>query len=255
MLNKKSNTMKNIVSSILLVFLLSFIAVAQTTGELLVTTTTSETGGNYAPRNIVAIWIENEQGEFVKTLLSYAQARKTHLNTWQATTTAAGTAYNTTDAITGATRSNHGTRECSWDATDYNGLAVADGTYYVWMELTDKNATGNYSSFVFMKDENSNTQTPDDVPSFSSISIVWQPTGVSVLEVSENNITIDPNQSNGIFSVTGDNINEVEVRSISGRLISKSTSHAIDIQNQQAGIYLVIVQTENTKIIKKVYKY
>jgi len=86
---------------------------------------------------------------------------------------------------------------------DYNNLAVADGTYYVWMELTDKNATGDYSSFAFMKDKTSNSQTPDDVPSFSSISIAWQPTGVSVLEVSENNISIVPNQSNGIFSVIG----------------------------------------------------
>ena len=247
--------MKKIIVTIAFMFIMSLISFAQTTGELLVTTTTSETGGNYAPRNIVAIWIENEQGEFVKTLLSYAQARKTHLNNWQATTTAAGTAYNTTDAITGATRSSHGTRECSWDATDYNGLAVADGTYYVWMELTDKNATGNYSSFAFMKDETSNSQTPDDVPSFSSISIAWQPTGVSVLEFSENNISIVPNQSNGMFSVIGNNIIEVEVRSISGRLIYKSKSQNIDIRNQQAGIYLVIIQTENTKIIKKVYKY
>lgn len=246
--------MKKIIVSIAFAFIMSLTSFAQTTGELFVTTTTSETGGNYAPRNIVAIWVENEQGEFVKTLLSYAQARKTHLNTWQAATTAAGTAYNTTDAITGATRSNHGTRLCSWDATDYNGFTVADGTYYVWMELTDKNATGNYSSFAFIKDENPNSQTPDDVQSFSSTSIVWQPTGVSVLEVTKNNISIIPNQSNGIFSVTGDNINEVEVRSISGRLISKSTSQSIDICNQQAGIYLIIVQTENTKVIKKVYK-
>jgi len=234
---------------------LSFIAFAQTTGELLVTTTTSETGGNFAPRNIVAIWVENEQGEFVKTLLAYAQDRKTHLNTWQSTTTAAGTAYDVTDAITGATRSNHGTRECSWDGTDFNGLALADGTYFVWMELTDKNGTGNYSSFAFMKDETSNSQTPDDVPSFASISIIWQPTGVSVVEISENNISINPNQSNGVYTITGDNIDEVEVRSISGRLIYKGHSQTIDIRNQQAGIYLVIVQTENTKIIKKVYKY
>jgi len=247
--------MKNNIIGLVFVLSFSLASYSQTIGNLAVTTTTSETGGNFAPRNIVAIWIENEQGEFVKTLLAYAQARKTHLNNWQATTTAAGTQYNTTDAITGATRSNHGTRECSWNGLDYNNLAVGDGTYYVWMELTDKNATGNYSSFAFNKDEDPNTQTPDDVPSFSSISIAWQPTGVSVLEVNENNISIVPNQSNGIFSVIGNNIIEVEVRSISGRLIYKSKSQNIDIRNQQAGIYLVIIQTENTKIIKKVYKY
>ena len=247
--------MKNIIISIAFISLLSLTTLAQTTGNLAVTTTTSETGGNYAPRNIVAIWIENDQGEFVKTLLAFAQNRKSHLNTWEATTTEAGTAYNTTDAITGATLSNHGIRECSWNGADYNGFAVADGNYYVWMELTDKNSTGNYSSFLFTKDEMPNSQTPEDVPSFASISIVWQPNGVSVLEVNENNISIVPNQSNGVYTVTGDNITEVEVRSISGRLIYKTKSQNIDISNKQVGIYLVIVKTETTKVIKKVYKY
>lgn len=248
--------MKNIVVSIVFVSLLSLITVAQTTGELLVETTTSETGGNYAPRNIVAIWIENEQGEFIKTLLAYAQTRKTHLNTWQATTTAAGTAYNTTDAITGATRTSHNTRFCTWDCTDYNGLIVSDGTYYVWMELTDKNSTGNYSSFAFTKDENPESQTPSNVPSFESISIVWEPSGgVDILEISNNTVSVNPNQSDGSYTITGNNIEEIEVRSISGRLILKTKSQNIDISNQQTGIYLVIVRTKNNRIIKRIYKY
>jgi hypothetical protein len=74
--------MKNIIISIAFVSLFSLTELAQTTGDLVVTTTTtSEAGGNYAPRNIVAIWIENDQGEFVKTLLAFAQNRKSHLNT------------------------------------------------------------------------------------------------------------------------------------------------------------------------------
>ncbi len=247
--------MKKTITFLLLTVCLSLASVAQTTGELLVTTTTSETGGNYAPRNIVAIWIENEQGEFVKTLLAYAQTRKTHLNTWQASTTAAGTMYNTTDAITGATKSSHNTRECIWNCTDYNGLIMEDGNYYVWMELTDKNSTGNYSSFLFTKDENPNSQTPDDVPSFTSISIVWEPSGgVSVDEINDHNILVNPNYTIGTYSVTGDNINEIEVRSISGRLVTKSKSQNIDLRSQKAGIYLVIVTTDNNRIIKKVYK-
>jgi len=248
--------MKNIIVSILFVAICSLPTFAQATGNLIVTTTTSETGGNYAPRNIVAIWIENEQGEFMKTLLAYAQTRKTHLNTWQAITTEAGSVYNTTDAITGATRSNHGTRECSWDCTDYNGNIVADGVYYVWMELTDKNSTGNYSSFDFVKNETPITITPADVPSFSAISLTWEPTGgVSVTEIAENNISINPNQSNGIYTVKGSDITQVEVRTISGILISKSNSLNVDISNQKTGIYLIVVKTNKTQVIKKVYKY
>jgi len=46
--------------------------IAQTNGTLAVSVTTSSTGGNYAPRNIVAIWVEDNSGKFVKTLLAYA---------------------------------------------------------------------------------------------------------------------------------------------------------------------------------------
>ncbi len=240
-----------------LYFILSVLTLnAQTTGVLSVSVTTSETGGNFAPKNIVAIWIENDQGEFVKTLLAYAQNRKTHLNTWQASTTAAGTAFNTTDAITGATRTSHNIRSCSWDCTDYNGLVVPDGTYYVWMELTDKNSTGNYSSFSFIKDENPDSQTPSGVPSFDNISIVWEPSGgVDISEIVDNNISIKPNHREGNYIITGDNIEEIEVRNISGELILKCSSGTIDISRQLSGIYLIIVKTSNTRVIKKVYKY
>lgn len=252
--------MKNIYITVVCLLLTSLMLTAQITGELSVITTTNETGGNFAPRNIVAIWIENNQGEFVKTLLAYAQTQKTHLNTWQASTLAVGEEFNTTDAITGATKTSHNTRTCTWDCTDYNGLVVPDGTYYVWMELTDKNSTGNYSSFSFTKDENPESQTPSNVPSFSSISIVWEPSGgVDILEVIENSISVVPNYSNGIYTVTGDNIKAIEVRNISGKLILKSKSQNIDISKQQAGIYLIIVDSdmseENNRVIKKVYKH
>ncbi len=137
--------------------LIMFIAItgiqlsAQTTGKLDVSVTTSSTGGNYAPRNIVAIWIEDESGNFVKTLLAYAEKRIQHLNTWEKATNAKGSMYNRTDAITGATKSSHGTRTCSWNGTDYNKNLVADGKYFVCMELTDKNSTGNFSKFEFTK--------------------------------------------------------------------------------------------------------
>jgi len=138
--------------TILAVFIITGLQIsAQTTGKLDVSVTTSATGGNYAPRNIVAIWIEDESGNFVKTLLAYAEKRIQHLNTWEKATSAKGSMYNRTDAITGATQSSHGTRTCSWNGTDYNKNLVADGKYYVCMELTDKNATGNFSKFELQK--------------------------------------------------------------------------------------------------------
>jgi len=43
------------------------------------------------------------------------------------------------------------------------------------MELTDKNGTGNFSSFTFTKGTATSTQTPANTSSFSSVTIKWMP--------------------------------------------------------------------------------
>jgi len=140
-----------------------------TTG-LIVSVVTTTAGGSYAPKNVVAIWIENSAGTFVKTLTVYAQARKSDLTYWE--TSSAG---NTVDAVTGATQSKFGTVYGSWNGKDKNGITAPDGTYRVCMEITDKNSTGNYSSFTFTKGAAAETVKPANTPSFSSISIKWMP--------------------------------------------------------------------------------
>ncbi len=50
-------------------------AFSQTNGTLSVSVTTGSAGGNYAPRNVLAIWIEDSSGKFVKPLLAYAANR------------------------------------------------------------------------------------------------------------------------------------------------------------------------------------
>ena len=71
---------------------------------LTVSVTTSTTGGNYSPKHVVAIWVENSAGTFVKTLTVYAEARKYDLTNWNSIS-----GGNVTDATTGATQSNFGT--------------------------------------------------------------------------------------------------------------------------------------------------
>lgn len=247
--------MKYKILLILIAVILSLPMFSQTSGELSVTVTTSETGGNYAPKNIVAIWVEDDQGNFVKTLLAYAQNRRTHLNTWQASTATAGTEYNTTDAITGATRSSHSTRSCTWDGTDFNGFQMADGIYYLWLELTDKNTTGNYSSFQFTKGVDDQNLNPEDAPSFASISINWDAIIASVSVANDYaDISIHPNPGNGIFTICGDNIEEVEVRTIFGELVLRSASKTFDITNQHQGTYIVTIRTKTNQMVKKIIK-
>ena len=135
---------------------------AQTQGTLTISTLTSQTtGATYAPANILAMWITNSGGTFVKSTLVYASARQQYLYTW----IAQDAALNMVDAVTGATQNSHGTRTSSWNGKDVNEVVVPDGTYTVHMELTDKHAQGNLGTFTFTKGPNPQTLTPATVPS------------------------------------------------------------------------------------------
>jgi len=229
---------------------------AQTTGTLTVTVTTSSTGGEYAPRNVLAIWIEDSSGDFVKTLLAYANARRTHLNTWEASTTEAGSAFNTTDAVTGATQSSHGTRTCQWNGTNYSGTLVPDGEYNVRMELTDKNETGNTASFTITKGPTEQTLNPADVPSFSSISLVWDPlaTGVDPNVTQSNTFVVYPNPGTGKFTVLGEGIIGLEVKDLTGKTVVTSTTPIVDLTDQPNGAYLISIQTAKETVVEKIMK-
>jgi len=244
----------------LLILLLSLLGIvqiqAQTNGALSVSVSTSSAGGNYAPRNIVAIWIEDNSGKFVKTLLAYANTRKTHLNMWEASTTSIGSAFNSIDAITGATQSSHSTRTCTWNGTDYNKKLVSDGVYKVRMELTDKNSSGNAASFSFNKGPNTQKLTPANETSFSAISLNWTTTvtGVNPEIVVSNIIVVYPNPGSGQFTVVGENIKSIKITNLSGREICTSLTPVFDITNQPKGIYFVSVKTDQTTVVKKIIR-
>ncbi len=244
----------------LLILLLSLLGIAQiqaqTSGTLSVSVSTSSAGGNYAPRNIVAIWVEDNSGKFVKTLLAFANNRITHLNTWQASTLATGNEFNKTDAITGATQSSHGTRICQWNGTDYSGKLMPDGEYKVRMELTDKNATGNFASFPFTKGPNAQKQTPVNVPSFSSVSLNWTTsvTGINPEVSVSNSFIVYPNPGIGQFTVIGENIKSLKVTDLTGKVICTSQTPIFDLTDQPKGIYFVSVKTDQTTVIKKIIR-
>jgi len=99
--------------------------------------TTATANGSYAPRSCGAIWVTDANGRFVKSLTVWAQKRIRHLVTWQAS--AMG---NTVDAVTSATINSHGTRMAKWNCTGVDHQAVADGTYRINAEMTERNGLG-----------------------------------------------------------------------------------------------------------------
>jgi len=142
----------------------------KTIGTLSVSTLTSSNGGPFSPRHVLAIWVENNSGQLVKTLLIYAAERKSNLTNWKS-----NSAGNSTDAITGATQNTHTTRTCSWNGKDASGTLVSNGYYKLCMELADSNGSSTFKTFTFAKDSIAKTATPSNVQSFSNISIKWTP--------------------------------------------------------------------------------
>ena len=143
---------------------------SSTAPGLTVSTMTTTSKGKYAPKNIVAIWVETSSGVFVKTLLLNGKQIQSHLTKW--TTSTKG---NTTNATTGATRSSHGIVTANWNGTDISGKIVTNGDYKLCMELTENASSGSYTSFTFTKGAAEQVQTPAAVTNFASIGLKWMP--------------------------------------------------------------------------------
>jgi len=140
-----------------------------TAGEVTFTVRTVPYTGNYAPKHVLAIWIENN-GDFVKTRKAMANQRKQYLYTWHAASN-----YNTVDAITGPTLNNHQTHTVSWDCTDLDGMIVPDGEYEIWVEFTDKHAQGPLYTIAFEKGTTSQSMSPPDETYFKDLELVYNP--------------------------------------------------------------------------------
>jgi hypothetical protein len=128
---------------------------------------TSSAGGRYAPRNVGAIWIEDADGAFVKTLARWGSLRAKWLQRWSESATG-----DLTDAVTSATLARHQTHEVSWDLTDLSGCEVAHGDYALLLELADRSGTGQTESMAFTKQDGGTTVTPEDTKSFHDMSLV-----------------------------------------------------------------------------------
>lgn len=248
--------MKKLISSLALSMFFIFLS-AQTAGTLTVSATTSKTSTpSYYPDNIVAIWIEDNSGNFVKTLLAYADKRKQYLKNWLLTTTKAKLAYNTVDAITGATQSSHAARTCTWNGKNFLSVLVADGTYKLRMEVTDNDGVvQNLATFTFTKGTSIQTINPATTNGFSNISIEWKPLNTAVDDVEANSIyQLYPNPVTNKLFVSGDDINKIDICDLDGKVLYSSGSQEIYLNFLPKGLYMVNVHTDHKNIIRKFLK-
>ena len=156
--NARNIRLASLSSVVLVLVLVLRPAPATAQGTLTASFDTTQAGGNYAPKNIVAAWIEDANGGFFKTIGRWAGTRIDHLVAW---TAASG---QDVDAVSGATRASHANRlTVTWDMTDTANTLVPDGNYVLRLELADRNSTApdqnNQASFSFAKDGQPNSQT------------------------------------------------------------------------------------------------
>ncbi len=173
----KSILLKTSVTFFLLIALVPFISQAQkkekqplaTGGEMSFTFRTVPFGGPYAPRHVLAVWVEDTDG-FVKTKLLRGTSKKKYLYTWKTASN-----YNVIDAITGPTLTSHQTHTVTWDCTDLDGNIVPDGDYNVWAEFTDKHAQGPLKTITFTKGPEPLTMTLPDEDYFKDMVFEFTP--------------------------------------------------------------------------------
>lgn len=180
--------MRSRFSFLLLLGALTFGAGAASAGTLTVAFDTTTKGGNYSPRNVVAVWIQNSTGQFVKTIGRWAGVRKSSLVSWSL---AAGA--NDADAVSGATQNNYGRLSVTWDGRNRAGVEVPDDTYTIRMELADRNsvvpADNHQGSFTFVKGT-APVNTNVSGNGFNNVNIIYTPGPTTC-----NNGVIDANET------------------------------------------------------------
>jgi hypothetical protein len=104
---------------------------------------TTTPNGRYSPRNIGAIWIETEQGMFVKTIERWAGTRARWLTKFNA----------------------------SWNLTNLMHCEIPSGNYRVVVEMTDKNGAGPSTTIPFTMNGTPMTLTPVETTNFHDLLI------------------------------------------------------------------------------------
>jgi hypothetical protein len=141
-----------------------------TGGTVDISITTKEKNVGYHPKHVLAIWVEDDTENFVKTLKIRADKRKQYLYTWNG-----ASGGNATDAITGATINSHGTHDVSWDCTNKTGEVVVDGSYTLFIEYTSEHSQGPLTSVELTKAADIFSIQPVDVTYFTDMDISYTP--------------------------------------------------------------------------------
>lgn len=234
---------------------------AQTAGTLTFSFTATEPAGNYSNAIVLAIWIENSSGTFIKTKMRYAGVRKQYLNVW-----INKSAENVVDATTGAT-CGLGTKSITWNGTNVAGAQVLDGTYKVWLQMSDKNSNGPTTSLTFTKGTAADHQTGAS-GNFTNMVLDWTPLGVGLAESVSGDLSVkcfpNPFSTETTIDYTLENSSKVSISvyDLQGNLVKTLVDNVESYGKNSViwtatsdiapGAYYVSIKTASNSIVKKV---
>lgn len=122
------------------------------------------------------------------------------------------------------------------------------------MELTDKNATGNYTNYSFTKGESAEQLNPNDVSSFAAVNVRWTPVA-SLLDIKKAvKPTLFPNPSTGLFYLKHIQTAHVQVWDVNGAIVFEAEGATINLLNQPNGIYFVKIESGNQNYVMRLLK-
>jgi hypothetical protein len=142
-------------------------------GTLTTQFTTISMGGTWAPDNVGAVWIEDASQRYIKTLELWAGVRKKSLYKWGVR----ACQKPEVDVVTRATLPMHETHEVSWNGEDLNGRPVPDGTYTLFIEVTETELdVGITSTQAFEKGAAPVVLQPADALAAQPLTLTYTPT-------------------------------------------------------------------------------
>lgn len=143
-------------------------------------TTKAVDDSRYAPRNIVAIWVEDASGKPVKVLAQLAGVMRRALTLYNQRVMPPTSLFGASpsldpDTITAATQRTYGTITVTWDMTDTQGLPVPDGVYTIFVECADGRVPPAVTSVELEKGPQAISIEIEDTDAFGPIRLSYTP--------------------------------------------------------------------------------
>jgi len=245
--------------SLIIAFFISQILFSQTAGTMTFTATTVNYTAEHSPKHILAIWIADNSGNWVKTrkFMSSNPSYRQFLTNFK---NATSNSYNATDAITGSTISNHNTgvnnpQNVSWNGKNNSGTLLADGTYRVYIEFTSANATGKVYYCSFVKGAAAIDTTYANQTYFNSIHLTWTPDLSETQEIdSEKEISVFPNPAEGEVNLTNASGSDIEIYDVMGKVIFEKhiifEKELLNRNHLTPGKYYIKINKDNKAAVK-----